>query len=51
MNVDYSAFENWTIRGRAETVTVRGRIQVQDSKFIGKQDHGTMLRRELTHGS
>src|SRR5206468_7134128 len=29
MNVDYSAFEGWPTIGRAETVIVRGRIQVQ----------------------
>ena len=29
MNVDYSAFEGWPIQGRAETVTVRGHVQVE----------------------
>ncbi|MDZ4687470.1 MAG: dihydropyrimidinase [Planctomycetaceae bacterium] len=51
MNVDYSAFENWPIEGRADTVTVRGRVQVSDGKFVGTQDHGRMLRREPTHGN
>ncbi len=32
MNVDYSAFEGWPIRGRAETVAVRGRVQVRVGK-------------------
>lgn len=50
MNVDYSAFEGWPIEGRAETVTVRGRVQVRDGKFCGTTDHGQMLRREPTHG-
>jgi dihydropyrimidinase len=50
MNVDYSAFEGWPIIGRAETVTVRGRIQVQDGRFIGDLHHGQLLRREPTHG-
>jgi dihydropyrimidinase len=45
MNVDYSAFENWPIQGRAEVVTVRGRVQVRDGRFVGKNDHGQMLRR------
>jgi len=49
MNVDYSAFEGWPIAGRADTVTVRGRIQVQGGRFVGAGDHGRMLRRESTH--
>lgn len=51
MNVDYSAFEGWPIQGRAETVTVRGQVQVQGGKFIGAGDRGRMLKRESTHGS
>jgi dihydropyrimidinase len=46
MNVDYSAFEGWPIQGRADVVTVRGRVQVRDGRFVGAQDHGRMLRRE-----
>lgn len=49
MNVDYSAFEGWPIQGRADTVTVRGRVQVSGGKFIGAADHGQMLKREPTH--
>lgn len=50
MNVDYSAFEGWPIQGRAETVTVRGKVQVRDGRFVGVQNHGRMLKREATHG-
>jgi dihydropyrimidinase len=50
MNVDYSAFEGWPAIGRAETVTVRGRIQVKDGRFVGDLQHGQMLRRDPTHG-
>jgi dihydropyrimidinase len=49
MNVDYSAFEDWPIEGRAEVVTVRGRVQVRDGKFVGETGCGEMLRREATH--
>lgn len=51
MNVDYSAFEGWPIEGRVDTVTVRGRVQVQSGKFTGAGDRGRMLKREPTHGS
>ncbi len=50
MNVDYSAFEGWPIQGRVETVTVRGKVQVRGSRFVGTQDYGRMLKREPTHG-
>ena len=49
MNVDYSAFEGWAIQGRAEVVTVRGKVQVRDGRFVGAQNHGRMLKREATH--
>jgi dihydropyrimidinase len=49
MNVDYSAFEGWPIQGRADVVTVRGRVQVQGGSFVGANDHGRMLHREPTH--
>jgi dihydropyrimidinase len=51
MNVDYSAFEGWPIQGRAEFVSVRGRIQVRNGRFTGSNEHGQMLRREPTHGA
>ena len=50
MNVDYSAFEGWPIEGRPTAVTVRGKVQVRDGKFIGDQQRGQFLRREPTHG-
>jgi dihydropyrimidinase len=49
MNVDYSAFEGWTIEGRPTAVTVRGQIQVRDGKFIGQLGHGNFLARKPTH--
>jgi dihydropyrimidinase len=49
MNVDYSAFEGWEIEGRPSVVTVRGKVQVRDGKFVGERGHGKFLRREPTH--
>jgi dihydropyrimidinase len=51
MNVDYSAFEGFPITGRAEVVTIRGRVQVTNGKFVGDQARGQFLRREPTHGN
>jgi dihydropyrimidinase len=49
MNVDYSAFEGWKIEGRPDTVTVRGRVQVEGGRFVGEQGLGRLLVREPTH--
>jgi len=46
MNVDYSAFEGWPIEGRPSVVTVRGKVQVRDGKFIGELGHGQLLFRQ-----
>jgi dihydropyrimidinase len=49
MNVDYNPFEGWAIEGRAETVCVRGRIVVDQGKFVGDHTHGRFLKRMPTH--
>ena len=49
MNVDYSAFEGWEIEGRPSIVTVRGKVQIRDGKFVGQLGHGQFLQREPTH--
>lgn len=49
MNVDYSAFEGWPIRGRAEYVTVRGEIQFREGEFVGTLGRGQLLKRIPSH--
>jgi dihydropyrimidinase len=49
MNVDYSAFEGWDLEGRPTVVTVRGKVQVRDGKFVGDLGHGKFLARRPTH--
>jgi dihydropyrimidinase len=49
MNIDYSAFEGWPIKGRPETVTVRGEVAVREGTFTGTHGRGQLLRREPTH--
>lgn len=49
MNVDYSAFEGWPIEGRPDIVTVRGKVQVRDGKFVGELGYGERLVREPSH--
>jgi dihydropyrimidinase len=50
MNVDYSGFEGLALEGRPSVVTVRGKVQVRDGKFVGDQARGQFLHREPTHG-
>jgi len=49
MDVDYSAYEGWEIKGRPSLVAVRGQVQVRDGKFVGNLGHGQFLAREPTH--
>ena len=43
---DYNAFEGVEIEGRPAVVTVRGKVQVRDGKFVGERGRGRLLRRE-----
>ena len=45
-NCDYSGFEGMEIEGRPAFVTVRGKVQVRDGRFVGERGRGRLLRRE-----
>lgn len=45
-NNDYNGFEGMEIEGRPTAVTVRGKVQVRDGRFVGEKDRGRMLKRE-----
>ncbi len=45
-NCDYNGFEGMEIEGRAAVVTVRGKVQVRDGKFVGERGRGRMLKRQ-----
>jgi dihydropyrimidinase len=47
MNTDYSAFEGWEVRGRAETVILRGKPVVRQGKFVGAAGGGSLIDRTL----
>jgi len=49
LNLDYSAFEGWSIKGRPHAVTVRGEIAAKDGKFVGTLGRGRLLEREPNH--
>ena len=45
MNVDYSAYEGWKIRGVVETVLARGRVVIENGEYKGKPGDGQFLKR------
>jgi dihydropyrimidinase len=49
VNNDYNGFEGFEIEGRPAVVTVRGKVQVRDGRFVGAKGRGRMLRREPSH--
>jgi dihydropyrimidinase len=49
VNNDYNSFEGMEIEGRPSVVTVRGKVQVRDGKFVGERGRGKMLKREPSH--
>ena len=48
-NCDYSGFEGFTLDGRPAIVTVRGKVQVRDGKFVGERGRGRLLKRHPTY--
>lgn len=46
MATDYSAWEGWSVEGRPELVTVRGKIMVRDGTWCGETGWGNFLPRK-----
>jgi dihydropyrimidinase len=45
MNVDYSAYEGMKVKGVTKTVLSRGRVVIEDGKYLGKPGDGQFLKR------
>jgi dihydropyrimidinase len=45
MNVDYSAYEGMKVKGATKTVLSRGRLVIEDGKYVGKPGDGQFLKR------
>ena len=45
MNVDYSSYEGWTIKGKVETVLSRGRVIIENGEHKGNAGDGQFLKR------
>ena len=46
MNIDYSCFEGFKVKGRCAAVTVRGNVQVRDGEFVGEVGIGQFVKRD-----
>lgn len=45
MNVDYSAFEGFKVKGFTETVLSRGKVVVDKGRYVGRAGDGRFVRR------
>ena len=45
MNVDYSSYEGWKMKGKVETVLSRGRVVIENGEHKGKAGDGQFLKR------
>ncbi len=45
MNVDYSAYEGFAVRGCTETVLSRGRVVVDKGEYVGRPGDGQFVKR------
>jgi dihydropyrimidinase len=50
MRVDYSMFEGIHVKGVAKTVLSRGRVIIENDKFVGKVGAGQFVRRKTYSG-
>jgi dihydropyrimidinase len=50
MNVDYSAYEGMKVKGVTKTVLSRGRVVIEDGKYVGKAGDGRFLKRSSFSG-
>ncbi len=45
MRVDYSPYEGHEVTGVAETVLSRGRVILENGRYVGRPGWGTFVRR------
>ena len=50
MNVDYSAYEGWKVKGKIKTVIMRGKIAINDNKLIVNPGYGKFIKRKKVNG-
>jgi dihydropyrimidinase len=50
MNVDYSSYEGWKLKGKTDTVILRGNVAVQNESLKVKPGFGKFIRRQKVNG-
>ena len=50
MNVDYSAYEGWKVKGKTKTVIMRGKIAVENNQLKIKAGYGKFIKRKKVTG-
>ncbi len=50
MNVDYSGFEGWKVKGKVKTVLMRGTVAVQAGQLTVKPGFGKFVKRAKVNG-
>jgi dihydropyrimidinase len=45
MNVDYSCYEGWRVKGVTKTVLSRGELVIEEGRYVGKPGKGQFLKR------
>jgi dihydropyrimidinase len=50
MNVDYSAYEGWSVKGKVKSVLLRGKIAVENNQLLVKPGEGIFVKRNKVKG-
>ncbi len=50
MNVDYSAYEGWALKGKVKTVLLRGKIAIDNNECKLEKGYGKFVRRSKVSG-
>jgi len=46
MNVDYSGYEGWEVKGKVKTVLLRGQLAIDNGKCLLKKGYGKFVKRK-----
>ena len=50
MNVDYSGYEGWKVKGKVKTVLMRGEVAIENNKINVKPGYGKFVKRNKVNG-
>ncbi len=50
MNVDYSAYEGWKVKGKVKSVIMRGQVAIDNNQLKIKKGYGKFVKRNKVNG-